>query len=68
MGGPEKENTTPEGEEECKGLDCAEKTLHESVAQNNPEWVEEDGECQSCVSLEHEMAAAEFEIPKEFNA
>jgi len=55
-------------EEVCKGLDCAEKTLHESVAQNQPEWVEEDGECQSCVSLEHELAAEPNAIPKELDA
>ena len=53
-------------DEECKGLDCAEKTLHESVAQSHPEWVDPDGECQSCVSIEHELAAEPNAIPEEF--
>lgn len=52
-------------DEECEGIDCAEKTLHESVAQVNPEWVEPDGECSSCVSMEHEMAADPNFVPEE---
>ena len=52
-------------DEDCEGIDCAEETLHKSVAQVNPEWVAEDGECQSCVSMEHEMAANPEAIPSE---
>ena len=52
-------------DEACEGIDCAEETLHKSVAQVNPEWVAEDGECQSCVSMEHEMAANPELIPPE---
>ncbi len=44
--------------EECdtQSLDCAEKKLHTSIAKDNPEWVDENGECPSCTSLEHELA------------
>ena len=55
-------------DEVCKGLDCAEKTLHESVAQEHPEWIEADGECQPCVSLEHELASEPNTIPQEFSS
>jgi len=52
--------------EECdeQSIDCAEKKLHTSVAQEHPEWVEENGDCPSCVSLEHEMADPQH-IPEE---
>lgn len=49
----------PNGKKEnsCEGnLNCAEQTLHESVSQVSPDWVDENGECSSCVSLEHELA------------
>jgi len=52
-------------DELCEGLECAEKTVHESLAQNNPDWVNDDGECDSCVSLEHEMADPLSQLPKE---
>lgn len=54
-------------DEACEGIDCAEETLHKSVSQVNPEWVSEDGECQSCVSMEHEMAANPDAIPEELD-
>ena len=46
-------------------LDKAEHTLHESVAQSHPEWMEKGGECSSCVSIEHEMAADPTNIPED---
>jgi len=52
--------------EECDGsLDCAEQVLHDSVSQNHPEWVNKDGDCDSCVSIEHEMAADPTKIPED---
>ncbi len=51
----EKANNTVQ-ECDINSLDCAEKKVHSSVAKEHPEWVDDEGECPSCVSLEHELA------------
>ena len=33
---------------------------------SGPEWVDPDGECHSCVSIGHELAAEPNAIPEEF--
>ena len=60
-------NEKKQKDEVCDSLDCAEHTLHESVAQNHPDWVNKDGECDACVSLEHEMAADPNAVPNDLD-
>ena len=61
---PKKETEHPKDCDE-QSLDCAEKKLHSSVAKDNPEWVDENGECPSCTSLEHELAADPTNVPED---
>ena len=49
----------------CESLHCAEVTLHNSVAQGHENWQDDDGECDSCLSIEHEMAAEPNKVPKD---
>jgi len=60
-------NTTDNNADDCPegSIDCAEKKLHTSISQEHPEWVDDNGECDSCVSLEHEMAADPTQVPKD---
>jgi len=41
-----------------------ETKLHQTVAQDHPEWVDKDGECQACVSMSHDLADPHY-IPDE---
>ena len=36
--------------------EAAEHQVRDCVAQNHPEWVDQDGECQACVSISHELS------------
>ena len=37
-------------------LPKAEEQMHQILGQNHPEWIRKNGDCPSCISLEHEMA------------
>lgn len=69
MTDPENKPKPEKKTDECNGeLGCSIDTLHESVSQQKPEWVDEHGECDSCVSFEHEMAADPTAIPPELDS
>lgn len=60
-------NKKKQSEESSQGIDGAEKTLHQSVSQNHPEWINENGDCDACLSLEHELAAEPNSIPDDLD-
>ena len=48
----------------CISHEAAELQVKDCMAQDHPEWVDQDGECQSCVSMSHELADPHC-IPKD---
>ena len=49
-------NSQPHQRKAEINLNKAEKLRHQTLVQNHPEWVRKNGDCPSCISLEHEMA------------
>lgn len=37
-------------------LHKAEEDMHKVLGKGHPEWIRKNGDCPSCLSLEHEMA------------
>ncbi|MGJ8655463.1 MAG: hypothetical protein ACSHX6_03355 [Akkermansiaceae bacterium] len=55
-----------EDKEDCgESLECAHEKLHKSISSASPELEDENGECPSCISIEHELAARPNEVPKD---
>jgi len=46
-------------------LEAAEAKLQQGLATEHPELVNENGECDACISMSHEMAADPSHVPEE---